>query len=208
MTTLLNIQSSQRYDTSVSRLLSDQFIEQWQKENPQGQVITRDLMHTELPFISIEWINGAFIPDDQRTPEMIDALKISDDLVAEFSAADQIFIGAPMHNFNVTANFKAYIDQIVRFNKTYNLEGGMLKDRPVTVILSSGRNYTPGSPDEHYNYVSGFLKCILGHMGIKNIQILLAGGTRAVFRGLETFEDHLLKYQPEVLAATQHHKQL
>lgn len=208
MPTLLNIQSSQRFETSVSRLLSDQFLEQWKKSNPDGIVITRDLAKTELPFISRTWISGAFMPAEKRTPEMIGALKISDDLVAELKSADQILIGTPMHNFNVPADFKAYIDQVVRFNHTYNLNGGMLEDKPTTIIIASGRYYTPNAPEEQCNYVSGFLKCILGYMGIKSIQIVLAGGARAVNLGQETLEDHLQKYQPVILTAAQYHQQM
>jgi len=203
MRTLLNIQSSPRYDNSLSRALSDQFIEQWKKNNPDGQVVTRDLIKTTLPFISPDWLGGAFLPADKQTQEMVAAMKISDELVTELKAADQILFGVPMHNYNVPANFKAYIDQVVRFNHTYNLNGGMLEDRPATIILASGRLYAPGAPEEQSNYASGFLKCILAYMGIKSVRIVLAGGMRAVNLGQDTFENYIKKYQSEVLKAVQ-----
>jgi len=208
MPTLLNIQSSRRYDTSVSRILSNQFIEQWQKSNPGGKVITRDLAKTELPFISLTWISAAFIPNEKRTPEMVEALKLSDELVAEFISADQLLMGVPMHNFNVTADFKAYIDQVVRFNHTYNMDGGMLADKPTTAIIASGRFYTPDSPEQQCNHVSGFLKCVLGYMGIKSVQFVLAGGARAVNLGQETLDNHIKKYQSAIIAAADHQQHL
>ncbi|MDB4919598.1 NAD(P)H-dependent oxidoreductase [Mucilaginibacter sp.] len=201
MKTLLNIQSSPRFETSLSRVLSDQFIQQWLKDHPDGRVITRDLMKTQLPFISIEWLGGAFMPAKKQTPEMVKAMQLSDELVAELKNADQILIGTPMHNYNVPANFKAYIDQVVRFNHTYNLNGGMLDDRKTTVILATARFYTAGAPEEQCNYVSGFLKCILGYMGIKDVSILLAGGMKAVNLGQDTFENYVEKYRAEVIEA-------
>jgi FMN-dependent NADH-azoreductase len=207
MSVLLNIQSSPRYDNSLSRTLSNQFIEQWKMDHPNGQVVTRDLMKTELPFISPAWLGGAFMPAEKQTPDMIAAMQISDELVAELKAADQLLIGVPMHNYNVPANFKAYIDQVVRFNHTYNLNGGMLADKPTTIILASGRLYTTGASEEGCNYVTGFLNCILGYIGITSIKQILAGGMRAVNLGQDTFENYVEKYRTEVIAAAQQDRQ-
>jgi FMN-dependent NADH-azoreductase len=206
MLTLLNIQSSPRIDNSLSRVLSDKFIEQWKIDNPNGRVIIRDLMKTELPYINQAWLGGAFFPPERQTPEMLAEMQVSDELVAELKAADQIVIGVPMHNFTVPANLKAYFDQVVRFKHTYNLDGGMLEDKPTTIIIASGRLYTPGAPEEQCDYASGFLKCVLAYMGIKNIRIILAGGMRAVNFGQDTFENYVEKYLPEILVAANEHR--
>jgi FMN-dependent NADH-azoreductase len=205
MTTLLNIQCSPRYETSLSRVLSARFIEQWLFSNPNGKVITRDLMKTELPFIDTDWLSGAYIAQEKHTQEMKDALKISDELVSELKTADQILIGTPMHNFNVPANFKAYIDQIVRFNQTYNLNDGMLEDKKTTIILASGRLYTIDAPEQYANHVNGFLKSVLNYIGIKSIQFVLAGGMRAVNLGQETLENHTKKFETSILEAIKNH---
>jgi FMN-dependent NADH-azoreductase len=205
MATLLNIQCSPRYETSLSRVLSARFIEQWFLSNPNGKVITRDLMKTELPFIDAHWLSGAYIPEEKHTSEMADALKISDALVLELKTADEILIGTPMHNFNVPANFKAYIDQIVRFNQTYNLNGGMLEDKRTTIILASGRLYTIDAPEHYSNHVNGFLTSVLNYMGIKSIQFVLAGGMRAVNLGQQTLENHAKKFETSILEAIKNH---
>lgn len=208
MLTLLNIQSSPRIDNSLSRVLSDKFIEQWKIDNPDGRVITRDLMKTDLPYINQAWLGGAFFPTEKQTPEMLAEMKVSDELVAELKAADQIVMGVPMHNFTVPANLKAYLDQVVRFKHTYNLNGGILNDKPTTIVLASGRLYTPGAPEAQCDYASGFLKCVLAYMGIRNIRIVLAGGMRAVNFGQETFESYVEKYLPEIMFAANEHRVL
>jgi FMN-dependent NADH-azoreductase len=98
MTTLLNIQSSPRGRGSLSRILSQDFVAEWKKTHSDGTVVLRDLTETQLPFVGVPWIGGIFLPVEQRSTEQQDALKISDELIAELFAADHIVIGTPMYN--------------------------------------------------------------------------------------------------------------
>ena len=200
MPTLLSIQASSRGDSSVSRILSDKFVEQWKQKYPDGQVIVRDLMKTDLPFLDISWIAGAYIPDPaKRSPEMKAALSISDALIAEIKSADHILIGVPMLNFSIPAVLKAYLDQIVRLNETFSREtGGLLKDKVVKIILASGRVYTAGSPDANLDFASGQLKAILNYIGLTDIEITFVGGAIGISRGLLKIEDHIAGFEPSV----------
>lgn len=201
MPTLLSIQASSRGEASVSRILSDKFIAQWQRQYPDGQVIVRDLMKTPLPFLDIPWITGAFMPDPQkRSPEMQAALSVSDELVAEIKSADQLLFGVPMLNFSVPAVLKAYFDQVVRLNETFSREtGGLIKGKPVKIILATGRVYTPGAPDEHLDYASGWLRTILGYIGVTDVDILPVGGALGISRGLITVQEHIAKFEGAVM---------
>lgn len=93
MPSLLAIQVSPRFDGSISRKLTDLFVDQWQAAHFGGSVVVRDLMKTELPFVDLPWIGGAYTPRDQHSPESAAAIKVSDDLVAELQAVDHIVIG-------------------------------------------------------------------------------------------------------------------
>jgi FMN-dependent NADH-azoreductase len=201
MPTLLKIDASPRGDYSVSRKLTAKFAEQWKQSNPGGTVIDRDLMKTSLPFVDLPWIVGAYSSPDQHTPEHKDALKVSDDLIAELLSADTIVIGVPMYNFNVPANLKAWIDQIVRINKTFTASyEGLAKGKKVTLIVASGGVYTPGSHMESYNAETGYLKQILGFIGITDVTVVYAGGTNDINQGKVTFEDHIAPLEAEVAA--------
>lgn len=203
MPTLLSIVSSPRGTDSLSRALTAAFVEEWTK-NHRGDVISRDLAATDLPFIDLPWIAGAYTPAEHHSPEMKQALVLSDILIAELEKADHIVIGTSMYNFSTPANLKAYIDHIVRIGKTFTPSyEGLLKGKKATVILASGGVYTPGSHLESYNVESSYLKQILGFIGISDTNIVLAGGTGEVSMGKKSLEALLAELTPAVLAAAQ-----
>jgi FMN-dependent NADH-azoreductase len=201
MSTLLKIDVSPRGEYSVSRKLSGEFAEQWKKANAGGTVVERDLFKTDLPFVDLPWIAGAYSTPDQHTPEQQAAIKVSDDLVAELLAADAIVLSTPMYNFAVPAALKAYIDHIVRLGKTFTSSyEGLAKGKKATLIVASGGVYTPGSPTEGYNAVSGYLKQVLGFIGITDVSIVLAGGSSAVDQGKIARAEFLKPFEEQVTA--------
>ncbi|HTM82217.1 FMN-dependent NADH-azoreductase [Asticcacaulis sp.] len=176
MPTLLVIEVSPRFDYSTSRKLTAVFAEKWKTANPDGSVIVRDLVKTELPFVDLPWIMGAFTPPETHSPESAAAIKVSDDLVAELKAADRIVIGTPMYNFAIPAMLKAYIDHIVRVGVTVTADNtGLLTGKSADIILASGGDFSPGSPVEQYNQASGYLRQVLAWIGITDVNIVLAG---------------------------------
>ena len=179
MPTLLAIQVSPRHEYSTSRKLSAVFVEKWLAAHPGGKAIERDLMKTNLPFVDLPWIGGAFTPPEQHSPESAAAIKISNDLVAELRAADRIIIATPMYNFTIPAVLKAYIDHIVRVGVTVVDNVGQLTGKKTTIILASGGDFRPGSPFEAYNQASGYLRQVLGFIGLTDLDIVLADRARA-----------------------------
>jgi FMN-dependent NADH-azoreductase len=165
-------------------------------------VVTRDLFQTELPFVDVPWIMGAYTPAEQHSPEAAKAIAVSDKLVAELESADHLIIGTPMYNFSLPAILKAYIDHVVRMGKTVSASyEGLLKGKKATVIIASGGVYTPGAFAESYNVESSYLRQILGFIGITDVTIILAGGTSAINTGAKTFEAIVEEFTPEVVAA-------
>ena len=202
MPSLLAIESSPRGDYSVSRKLTAKFIDDWKTQNSGAKVVVRDLMKTKLPFVDLPWIMGAYTPAEQHSPEMKQALAVSNELIAELMAADHIVIGTSMYNFSIPANLKAYIDHIVRINVTFTpAYEGLVKGKKLTLILASGGVYTPGSPTETYNVAVSYLKEILGFIGISDISVVLAGGTSAVDMGKATLPQLLGQFEPAVSQA-------
>jgi FMN-dependent NADH-azoreductase len=204
MATLLNIQSSPRGTDSLSRILSQEFVAEWEKAHPDAKVVLRDLSNSHLPFISKPWIGGVFLPAEQRSEEMQQALHVSDELIAELFAADHILIGTPMYNFTVPANLKAWIDLIVRPRVTHSgppERKGLVTGKRCTIIIASGGTYDEGLPAAASDYESGYLRRILGFIGITDVEVVLAGGTAAVAFGSATLEELVLQFRPAMLAA-------
>ena len=204
MPTLLNIQSSPRGLNSISRTLSQEFVGAWKKNHPGGSVVFRDLAESHLPFVGAPWISGVFLPQEQRSPEMRQALQVSDELIAELFAADHILIGTPMYNFTVPANLKAWIDLIVRPRVTHSgppERKGLVLGKRCTILIASGGVYTEDLPAAASDYESGYLKRILAFIGITDVQVVLAGGTIAVSLGTTTVSAIANQYLPAVMEA-------
>ena len=202
MPNLLAVVASPRGEYSISRTLTAQFVETWKQNHPDGTVQTRDLSTTKLPFVDLPWIAGAYTPAEQHSPEMSAALAIGNELIAELQAADHIVIGTPMYNFSTPAILKAWIDQIVRVGVTFSPSyEGLLKNKKATVIVASAGVYTPGSHMEGYNAETGYIKQILGFIGITDVEFIMAGGTVGVDTGKLTREALLAEFHPAVVAA-------
>jgi FMN-dependent NADH-azoreductase len=190
MSTLLKIDVSPRGEHSISRKLSNHFATEWQSNHVGSKIVTRDLATTKIPYVDLPWIAGAFTAPDQHTAEHKTALKISDELIDELLAADEVVISTPMYNFNLPAALKAWIDHIVRLNKTFSFgpDGlkGLAAGKKVTIIIASGSEYTAGSPLESYNLEGPYFRVVFGFIGITDLTIIHAGGTNKVAQGAVT----------------------
>ena len=189
MSKLLVVEASPRGAYSVSRQLAARFADEWSSKQG-GDVAVRDLATSHVPYISLPWIGGAFTPAEQHSPEMDQAIKVSDDYIAELLAADEIVIATPMYNFSIPALLKSWIDHVVRAGVTFSMSyEGLVKGKKATVIIASGGNFAPGTPYASLNVASNYLKQILGFIGITDVTIILAGGTLAIDQGQTTLDE-------------------
>lgn len=178
MKTLLHIDSSPRAERSHSRQLTARFSATWCRTHPDGAVTHRELGLMPVPLISEDWIAAAFAEPAAYTAAQRAAIAVSDELIEELFAADEIVIGAPMFNFGVTAGLKAWIDQIVRVGRTiaYPTYTGLLTNRKVTIIATRGLpNLGPGEPMESSDAQAPYLKQILGFIGLTDVNVIYAG---------------------------------
>lgn len=202
MRSLLVVEASPRGEQSMSRGLTKRFVEAWKKNNPDGRVVERDLMKTDLPFVDLPWLGAYFTPPEQHTPRMKELLRLSDDLVAEILAADDIAIGTPVYNYNIPAVLKAYVDHIVRKGKTLGFAGeGLVHGKKCTILMASGGVYTEGSPIRDRDIATTYLRLILKVIGIENVTVVAGGNAKAVDMGETTREAFLQRFDPEVSAA-------
>ena len=203
MATLLHLDSSPLGDASISRHLSEEFVQHWQRRHPDGKVITRDLSANPPPVITAGWIGASFTLEEARTPEQREILAFSDAAVAELEAADEYVVGVPMHNFTVASVLRLWIDQVARVGKTFAyIDGrpvGMLKGKKATFLVASGGVYGPGSATASYNFVEPYLRTFFGFLGVTEARSHAAGGASAVNHGevdRETFlHPHLAAVQ-------------
>src|SRR5467141_3946990 len=174
---LLQIDSSARRTSSVSRQLTTKFAEEWRTNHPDGEVIQRDLSATALPLITDDW-GATYLEDSQLTLAQRSYLSTSDQLIQEIAAADTVVIGAPMYNFSIPSSLKAWIDQVVRLGKTFgygpNGRQGLLGDKQVVVITARGGSYEKGAPSETFDFQEPYLRHILGFLGLTDVTFIHA----------------------------------
>jgi FMN-dependent NADH-azoreductase len=139
MTKLLVVETSPRGDHSISRNMTRRFVAEWQTAHPDGEVVERDLIETDLKFIDAPWLQAYFTPPEQQSPEMKAELDLSDELVGELLACDHLVIATPVYNYNVPAKLKAWIDSIVRKGLTLGFDGkGLVTGKTATVLMATG----------------------------------------------------------------------
>jgi FMN-dependent NADH-azoreductase len=208
MPTLLYISSSPRGDYSISRQLGNAAVEAWKARNPKGRIIERDLTRTPLTFVDLDWIAGAFSPPEHHNENHKRALKLSDELVAEIQASDEIVVATPMYNFAVPAALKAWIDHVVRAGKTFRYTAagtpeGLLAGKKVLAIIASGGSYKQAGLTA-LDHEIPYLRFIFGFMGITDVQFIQAGGTGAVAQGQISPTEFLAPYLNEIPRAAGH----
>ena len=202
MTKLLVVETSPRGEQSISRGLTRRFVAEWQAAHPEGEVVNRDLMETDLQFIGAPWLQAYFTPAEQHSPAMKEALRLSDQLVGEILAADHIVIATPVYNYNVPAALKAWVDHIVRKGLTLGTDGsGLVIGKKATVLLASGGVYTEGSPIRDRDIATQYLRLILGVIGITDVTVVAGGGAKVVDLGEQSMEDFIASVEPEMMRA-------
>lgn len=186
MATLLHLDTSPRgagegstnQSRSISRTLTHDFITAWKAAHPDHTVVYRDLGANPPPPVSETWIAAAFTPTEQHAPEMADAIRLSDQLIDEFVAADCYVIGVPMYNFAIPANFKAYIDQILRVGRTFTVEDGNYKGlvtgKKMLVIAARGGSYPKDTPFASYDMQEPYIRLAFGFIGITDVTFIYA----------------------------------
>ena len=194
MARILHIDASPRLERSHSRTLAHEFIEAWKKAHPGDTIVYRDLGRKAPAPPSGEWIAAAYGFVDPGSAKTKALLRESDEIIDEFLAADRVVISAPMHNFNVSAALKSYIDALVRPARTFEagpsgLKGLVPAGRKGLVITARGGLYAPGSPWAAYDHQEPALRTAFGFIGLTDLTFVNAEGINlgeeAKAKGLE-----------------------
>ena len=110
---VLRVDASARGEGSITRQLADLLLSELDERAPGLSVARRDLA-AGLPFVDAAWVGANLAEPGVRDADQCQALALSDELVAELSAADVLVIATPIYNFGVPASLKAWVDQVAR----------------------------------------------------------------------------------------------
>ncbi|KHT00265.1 FMN-dependent NADH-azoreductase [Pectobacterium brasiliense] len=176
MSKVLVLKSSILAGYSQSNQLADHFTAEWQSAHPSDSITVRDLAAQPIPVLDGELV-GALRPSDAAlTPRQQEALKLSDELIAELQAHDIIVIAAPMYNFNIPTQLKNYFDLVARAGVTfrYTEQGpeGLVKGKRAIVLTSRGGIHK-GTPTD---LLEPYLRVFLGFLGLTDLEFVFAEG--------------------------------
>src|ERR1700733_10673198 len=176
---LLHIDASIQGANSASRQLSAAVVARLRNTTPALEVTYRDLAAAPLAHLS-----GAHLAAAQgatpESPPLQQDLAASQAVLAEFLAADIVVIGAPMYNFTIPTQLKAWIDRILIAGKTfrYGATGpeGLAGGKRVIIAISRGGFYGPGAPAEAAEHLETYLRTVFGFIGVTNLEFIVAEG--------------------------------
>jgi FMN-dependent NADH-azoreductase len=150
--TILHVDSSITGDASASRAITRAIVDQLRDSNPLAQVITRDLVSSPLPHLTLDVFADTSVLD-------------------EFLSADTIVIGAPMYNFTLPTQLKAWLDRILVAGKTfrYTADGpeGLAGGRRVIIALARGGVYDIVNAPGSFEHLETYLRGIFHFIGIE-----------------------------------------
>jgi len=158
--TILHIDTSINGENSASRQLTKSLVEQLKGAQWGETVVYRDLAANPLPHLTLDQFADSSVLD-------------------EFFAADTIVIGAPMYNFTLPTQLKAWIDRIVIAGKTFqygpNGPEGLASGKRVIIALARGGFYGEDSPAAGFEFLERYLTAVFNFIGIQPVFVAADG---------------------------------
>jgi len=179
MTKLLHLDSSVLGPHSVSRQLSAAIVDRLRQTTPSLEIVYRDLIMVPLAHLSGTHLAAAQgnAPADSLVQQELAAGQTA---LEEFLSSDIVVLGAPMYNFSIPSQLKAWIDRIVVAGKTfkYGAQGpeGLAGNKRVIIAVSRGGYYGADTPMAAFEHLESYLRGIFGFIGVKNLEFIAADG--------------------------------
>jgi FMN-dependent NADH-azoreductase len=164
------------FSALISRLLTRETVANLKALHPDAEVVYRDLAAEPLRHYTA--VIRRFGADHNGTPDQNHELETGKKILEEFQAAGTIVLGAPMYNWGIPSQLKAWIDLLivpgVTFRSSPTEFKGLLGVRRIIIVSSRGGSYGPGSPVEAADFQEKYLQTVFGFLCITNIEVIRA----------------------------------
>ena len=184
---LLHLDASILGDRSASRAITAAIVARWRRDVPGLEVLHRDLAGQHaLPHLDAASLAKADAAEAARSARAL----------ADFLAADVIVIGAPMYNFGIPSQLKAWIDRVAVAGTTFrygaNGPEGLVRGKRVIVAATYGGRHPVESGR---NFVEPYLRQVFGFLGIDAVEFVDADSLNVSpeqrTRSLEAAQDRI-----------------
>jgi len=178
---LLHIDSSPLGTQSVSRQLTRRTVAQWQASHPGTVVEYLDLAADAPSHLSMDSLGFRLGLDaDALTPTQKRENARTEQLLSQFLAADVVVVAAPMYNFSIPSQLKAWIDRILVAGKTFRYSEagpeGLAGAKTVIVASSRGGLFGADTPQAALDHQENYLRTVFGFIGISDVKFVRAEG--------------------------------
>ena len=178
---LLHIDSSVLGPHSVSRKVSAAIVDRLRLATTGLEITYRDLTATPLSHLSgshLAAMQGSATSDATVQQD----LAAGQAVLQEFLGADIVVLGAPMYNFTIPSQLKAWIDRIMVSGQTFkygaNGPEGLAGNKRVIVAISRGGFYGPGTPTAALEHLESYLRGVFGFVGVTKLEFISADGVQ------------------------------
>jgi FMN-dependent NADH-azoreductase len=180
---ILHIDASPQGGASISRQLTAAVVERLKQDNPSATVNHRDLIATPVSHLSGELLQvlrpapGSTPPS---APTLLAEAEQTEKLLSELLDADVVVIGAPMFNFSIPSQLKAWIDRVAQAGRTfrYTAEGpvGLAVGKKAIVVSTRGGFYAGTAYEAAMDHQEAYLRTVLNFLGITDVTYVRAEG--------------------------------
>lgn len=177
---LLHVDSSVLGAHSVSRQLTAEVVAQWRQARPETTIEHLDLALNPPNHFSADALGIKTGPQADPTPAQRHENAVSEQLVSQFLASDVIVVGAPLYNFTIPTQLKAWIDRLAQMGRTFKYTDkgpvGLATGKTVIVVSTRGGVYSTSEGGQAMEHQESYLKVIFGFLGITDVRFVRAEG--------------------------------
>ncbi|HYP86101.1 FMN-dependent NADH-azoreductase [Variovorax sp.] len=177
---LLHVDSSILGSQSTSRQLTAAAVAEWSAKHPGTQVEYLDLAAQAPAHFAADAMGFRLPAGAQPTEAQQRENAVSEKLVSQFLAADVIVVGAPLYNFSIPSQLKAWIDRLAQPGRTfkYTEKGpqGLATGKTVIVVSTRGGIYSTTDAGQAAEHQESYLKVVFGFFGITDVRFVRAEG--------------------------------
>ena len=180
---ILHIDASPLGSASISRQLTASVVEKLTRDHPTAQVIHRDLIESPISHLTGELLQ-VLRPAPGSTPPSGPTLRAeadqTDALIDELLGTDVIVVGAPMYNFSIPSQLKAWIDRVAQAGRTFRYTAagpeGLAKGKKAIVVSTRGGVYAGTAYEAAMDHQEAYLRTVLNFLGITDVSFVRAEG--------------------------------
>lgn len=177
---LLHVDSSILGNHSVSRQLTAEIVAQWRASHPDTEVDYLDLALNAPSHFNADSMGIKTGLQSEPTAAQRSENALSEQLVSQFLASDVIVVGAPLYNFTIPTQLKAWIDRLAQVGRTFKYTDkgpvGLATGKTIIVASSRGGLYSTSELGQAMEHQESFLKVVFGFLGITDVRFVRAEG--------------------------------